>query len=310
MPKSLNPTTGFLIAANNRPVTVSYPYYLGYDFDPPYRANRITQLLNTSPSFTIEQMGTIQRDSLSLHALAIKDIVANVVLAQVSETEDAMMVAAANALLDWDGTMHTGSVAATIWSSFTPTFMNETFFDEYFVAGTPEGPYPSITVLDNFTLINYGRWFNNTLLPGTQTRDNIILASFNATIQFLITNLGLDINLWNYGNIHVLWIQHPMADNVPYLNAPRLPVNGSEFTVNYAPGFLVAVGASYRMILDLSDFGNSLGVLPAGQRANGFSAHYMDQLGLWLAGNYHPMAYPTSLGAITEFTSIVHLIPG
>lgn len=310
LPHSLNPASGFLVSANNRPVNSTYPYYLGYDFAPAHRANRITQLLNASDSQTISNMKEIQLDELSLHALAIKDIIANAVLAQISASEEPLLAAAATELLDWNGMMDTDSIAATIWSSFSPTYMNATFYDEYLAAGVPEGPYPAVTVLENFTQTNYGRWFNNTILSGTQTRDDIILASFEDTINFLTINLGPDILTWQYYRVHVTWIQHPMADTFSYLNAPRLPLGGSEYTINYAPGYLVAVGASYRLIIDLADFNDSLGVLPAGQRANGYSNHYLDQLGLWIANEYHPLPFPANLGEMIEYESIFVLLPG
>jgi penicillin amidase len=310
LPQSLNPASGFLVTANNRPVNSSYPYYLGYDFAAPYRANRLAALLNTTTSYTLEDMGNIQQDAFSLHAIAIKDIVANVVLAEISESEDPVIHAAATALLAWDGVMHTDSIAATIWSSFSPTFINTTFFDEYSAAGIPDGPYPSISVLDNFTIINYDRWFNDVSQPGNQTRDDIILASFADTVDFLTQNLGSDTAFWQYGRIHILWVQHTMSESFTYLNAPRYPMNGSEYTVNYAPGYLVAIGASYRLIMDVENFANCLGVLPGGQRSNGYSRNYMDQLGLWILGDYHVLPYHSTLGEITEFASLVHLLPG
>jgi penicillin amidase len=310
LPQSLNPSAGFLVAANNRPVNASYPYYLGYDFAAPYRSNRITDLLNTSTSFTLEDMSAIQQDVLSLHALAIKDIVAGVVLAQVTESEDPVMHAAATALQAWDGVVYTDSIAATIWTSFSPNFMNNTFFDEYDAAGTPNGPYPSISVLDNHTIMNYGRWFDNINQPGTQTRDDIILATFEETVEFLTVNLGPDTDLWQYSRIHILWVQFTLSDAFPYLNAPRFPVNGSEYTINYAPGYTVSVGASYRLLIDVGDFQNCWGVLPGGQRGNAYARNFMDQVSLWITGDYHPLPFPAHLGEITEIASLVHLLPG
>ena len=310
LPQSLNPSAGFLVTANNRPVNASFPYYLGYTFASPYRANRITELLNTTATYSLGNMQIIQQDALSLHALAIKDIVASVVLAEISETEDPTMHAAATALQAWDGVMHTESIAATIWSSFSPNFINATFYDEYSVAGVPDGPYPAITVLDNFTQLNYDRWFNDITLPGNQTRDDIILLSFTQTIEFLSLNLGPDTTLWQYNLIHILWIQHSMAESFPFLNAPRFPMNGSAYTVNYAPGFLVSIGASYRLIIDMDNLENCLGVLPGGQRGNAYARNYLDQLTLWIVGEYHVLPFKSGLGEITEFVSLVHLIPG
>ncbi|MDO8123222.1 MAG: penicillin acylase family protein [Candidatus Hermodarchaeota archaeon] len=309
LPHSLNPDSGFLVAANNRPVNGSYPYYLGYDFAPAHRANRITDLLNTSTSYTLTDMQHIQLDSLSLHALAIKDIIASVVLAEVSASEDPLIHEAATILQNWDGIMEIESIGATIWAYFSLTFLNATFFDEYSAAGSPDGPYPSVTVLENFTQTNYPLWFDDILTPSTETRDDIILSSFEATIESLASSLGEDISIWYYFRIHALWAPHPLGETYPYMNSPAIAINGSEYTVNYAPGFIVAVGSSYRMIIDLDNFQNSLSVLPGGQRANVYSNHYLDQLGLWLVGEYHPLPFPSNLIAMTEFESITHLVP-
>lgn len=309
LPNSSNPTTGYLISANNKPVNASYPYYLGYNFAPAHRANRITELVNVTGLHSLTDMGQIQQDAFSLHALAIKDIIATVILAQVSASSNPVAHAAATALQSWNGEMTTDSVAATIWASFSLKFRNETFYDEYAQAGISEGFLPGVTVLENFTQIDYGLWFNNTLLPGTQTRDDIVLSSFLATVDELTTNLGADVNAWQYYRVHVLWMQHPLAEALPYMSAPLYPIDGSSYTVNYAPGFLVDNGAAYRMLLDFQDFDHSLAVIAGGHRANVYSTHYLNQLTLWVTGDYHPLPFPTMISELTDYASIVHLLP-
>ncbi len=48
---------------------------------------------------------------------------------------------------------------------------------------------------------------------------------------------------------------------------------------------------SYRRIVDLSDFGNSIAVNSTGQSGHASSQHYDDQLPLWLAGEYRPVLW-------------------
>jgi penicillin amidase len=309
LPNITNPASGYIVSANNKPVNPSYPYYLGFNFAPAHRANRITQLVNTTSPLSLADMATIQQDVLSLHALAIKDIVASVVLAQVTASSHPVTHAAATALQGWNGEMTADSVAATIWASFSQQFLNHTFYDEYSQAGVPTGPYPAITVLENFTQINYGRWFNNTLQAGTQTRDDIIFSSFVTTKNELVANLGTDVTNWQYNRVHALWMLHPMASTFPYMSGPIHPLEGSTYTVNHAPGFLVDFGASYRVLLDFQDFDNSLSVIAGGQRLNVYSTHYLDQLNLWLLGDYHPLLFPSSISEMTDFVSNVHFIP-
>ena len=177
-------------------------------------------------------MKQIQLDVYSLQAATLKDTVASVVLSQVTAEDDPIAHAAATYLQNWDSKIDITSIGATIWTSFFPIFFNDTFYDEYFLAGIPEGPYPEVTVLENFTITNYPRWFNNTLQSGTQTRDDIIKESFVKTVNALSSYLGSEPAQWQYSRVHIVWIQHIMSGAFPYLDAPRLPTNGSEYTVN------------------------------------------------------------------------------
>jgi penicillin amidase len=50
-------------------------------------------------------------------------------------------------------------------------------------------------------------------------------------------------------------------------------------------------GASYREILDLSDWDNSVAVNVPGQSGQPGSPHYSDLLPLWSEGRYFPLVY-------------------
>jgi penicillin amidase len=309
LPQSFNPSTGYLVTANNRPVNASYPYYLGYTFAPAHRAQRITQLINDSTGQTIADMKTVQLDAYSLQAAALKDLIASVVLAGVTSTSHPLVHEAATELQSWTCQMTTDSIGATLWANFFPLFREATFGDEYQDAGLPAGPYPDAAVLENFTLINYPAWFNNISRSGTQTRDDIILESFIASVNDLELLLGSDLSVWQYEKVHLLFVEHSMSSTFPYLNAPVVPIDGDEYTVNYSPGFYVNTGASWRQIIDLGNPDQSLGILPGGQSSNPYSLHYLDQLQLWLAGDYHSLGIPATSGAVSNPESTLILNP-
>lgn len=46
LPESVNPQEGMIISANNKLADESYPYFLSYAWAPPYRANRIYEMLS------------------------------------------------------------------------------------------------------------------------------------------------------------------------------------------------------------------------------------------------------------------------
>ena len=57
---------------------------------------------------------------------------------------------------------------------------------------------------------------------------------------------------------------------------------------SYNTPYHANAGVSYRMIVDFSNMNNSLHVLPTGESGQLGSAHYKDQVDLYLSGNYHP----------------------
>jgi len=75
------------------------------------------------------------------------------------------------------------------------------------------------------------------------------------------------------------------------LNRGGQPVRGSGVTVcntGYDPNYMAALGANFRLIVDLSTTPPSLqAVDAAGQSGNPGSPNYGDQLSDWIGGQYH-----------------------
>jgi len=59
----------------------------------------------------------------------------------------------------------------------------------------------------------------------------------------------------------------------------------------YDNSFSQVSGASYREILDLSDWDHSVAVNTPGQSGQPSSPHYSDLLPLWSEGKYLPLVY-------------------
>ena len=77
---------------------------------------------------------------------------------------------------------------------------------------------------------------------------------------------------------------------------------GDDYTVNatgYPLGSFDQIsGASYREILDLSDWNHSVAVNVPGQSGQPGSPHYSDLIPLWSEGKYFPLLY--SRGAVEK----------
>jgi penicillin amidase len=107
--------------------------------------------------------------------------------------------------------------------------------------------------------------------------------------------VGSDMNKWTWGKIHSLTFEHVLGKKrflARIFNLGPFQVGGSHLTVNkgrypYGESYRVDVGVSERMIVDLSNIGGSLHVLPTGESGNLKSPHYKDQIGFYLGGGYH-----------------------
>src|SRR5262249_54239145 len=62
LPQSHDPPDGWIATANNKIVADDYPYFLAASWEAPYRIRRITELLQSQPSATVDEMGRMQLD--------------------------------------------------------------------------------------------------------------------------------------------------------------------------------------------------------------------------------------------------------
>lgn len=307
VPHVVNPESGFIVTANNRPVGLTYPHWLGWTWAERYRAQRILELINVAEKIDVDYMKTAQTDVVYIPARELVPFIIDAYQTKPLEEQPAQQ--AITALQDWNYTMKKDMVAPTIFVTWLETFKNRTFGDDYKNVGF-EGRYPFTETLEYFVKGNTSKWFDDVSTPNiVETRDDTIIESLNQTIQQLKDKLGEDVSTWKFERIHQLNIQHLLGTALPWLNYPELPINGWENTVNPAGGFKVHGGASWRQIIDLSNIDNSVSVLPGGQRGNPFSKHYYDQLEPWLNGGYKSMKFPANPQALEEVESQMTFSP-
>jgi len=139
-------------------------------------------------------------------------------------------------------------------------------------------------------------WFDDVNTPQVETMDDIIARSVQQTIEQLKAESGDDMSRWAWGSIHTLTFEHPLGKKKPLdrlFNIGPFPVGGNRLTINmkhypYEKPYRAVLGPSYRMVVDFSDMSVADHVLPTGESGQLGSAHYKDQLDLYLNGKYHP----------------------
>ncbi len=297
LPHSYNPPEGVIITANNKVDDDKYPYFISTYWEPPYRAERIKELLAIKDKFDLNDFKTIQSDLFSKHAQYLMPIILEVLPEFEKNTK--LKTYFCHSLETWDFNLDAKAVAPTIFEVFLTRFYKNIFADEmgdslfHNFLSLPNIP---IRITDNLVTRENSDWFDNINTPGIkETLPEIILTSLDETFTYLKTNFGENVHDWDWGNIHSLTFEHVLGDQKPLdrlFNLGPFPLGGSCTSVNnsmYAlnkDNFRTIVGPSMRMIVDLSDQNNSLMVIPTGQSGNPFSKHFKDQTSLWLNGEY------------------------
>jgi penicillin amidase len=290
LPHQLNPPQGFVATANHKMIPEGYPYKVGYSWAPPYRFQRITQVLQQAQSgdkFDVAAMQRLQSDVRSLPALQFIDLLRAATAQQESSP-------AAQLLLRWNGEVERDSSAAALYEVWLQLVTRETM-------NLAVPPAARATVEDWSPHQVLGFLAGSGHAPAdafVTTRNRLLLGTLEAAWKETQKLQGADSTRWSWGQMHHVRFRHPL-DQTPgaaALTDPGpIPRPGDEFTVNATgypdDSFDQTSGASYREILDLSDWDSSVAVNVPGQSGQPASPHYSDLLPLWSEGKYFPLAY-------------------
>src|SRR5438067_5903435 len=111
LPHSFNPTAGFIATANHKMIPEKYPYNVGFEWAAPYRFHRIEEVLSHSrdsgQKLSLQDMVNLQTDSVSLPAREL--------LKLLRESSPKRTNAAAQLLLQWNGTLTRDSAPAALY---------------------------------------------------------------------------------------------------------------------------------------------------------------------------------------------------
>jgi penicillin amidase len=291
LPHQFNPAAGFVATANHKMIPENYPYKVGYVWAPPFRFQRITQVLQQAQSgdkLDVDALQRLQSDVLSLPALRLIALLRT----ELGQEETG---AAAKLLLQWNGEVDRDSAAAALYEVWLRVVTTETI-----VLNVPPTVQSIAEDWDPYQLANF------LDAPGRQGRDaqvEMLRKSLDDSWKEMERLQGPDPAKWSWGELHKVRFRHPLdqtPDAAAILDPGPVARPGDEYTVNAtgfpADSFDQVSGASYRQILDLADWDHSVAVNVPGQSGQPGSPHYSDLLPLWSEGKYFPLVY--SRGAV------------
>ena len=100
-------------------------------------------------------------------------------------------------------------------------------------------------------------------------------------VQTLENDYGPDWSAWRYGRVHTQSFRHPVLEAFDLPTVERRGGNGA----------VGADGASYREIIDVSNWDNSITINTPGQSGQPESPFYGNLLPLWGKDEYFPMTF-------------------
>jgi len=295
-PHIINPKEEFFANANTKVTIENYQQFISNYYEPKDRITRIHQLLNAKKKLSVEDMRQMQQD---VYCVLASELTPKIIQVLEEKSSNGNAQNAIEILSQWDFKMETDSVGACLFELTYRNMMENTFKDELgdklFRKYLEAAVFPPRAIS---SLIRNGSssWFDDIDTPKRETMDDIILKSMEQTIQQLKKEFGNDQSKWIWGKAHTLTFEHALGKKKPLnhlFNIGPFPVGGSHLTINkrqysYNTPHHASSGVSYRMIIDFSNMSNSQHVLPTGESGQLGSAHYKDQVGLYLSGKYHP----------------------
>lgn len=292
-PNVLNPASGYIVTANHKIVSDDFPYYISSDFDVPFRADRIEELILRQDRHTVDSFARIQNDVLSRRAELFLPF-----LRRLQPDEEKARQALA-ILRGWNGEMRAGPEAA-LFAVFMDILEEEVFEDELGEVSQDFRRLFRRKGAGLFRLLNApdSAWYDNTKTDGREGRDDIFSVALKKAVEWLEKNQGSP-EKWDWARLHAVRFDHALGRVIffRFFNRGPFPLDGDSFTVRASFGhdrsgkFATSHGVSYRQIIDLGDFRNSVGVLSSGQSGHFLSRHYDNQIPLWLRGEYRPILF-------------------
>ncbi|HSE38012.1 MAG TPA: penicillin acylase family protein, partial [Blastocatellia bacterium] len=290
LPRAYNPAKLFIATANHKVIPERYKHEINFEWSAPFRFNRIEEVLQKGGKFTIEDFERLQHDETSLPARELIPLVLRSLLID-SRTS---MRDASELFREWDCRLGRDSAAAALYEMWLQKL--QTNFANLLVPVKAKGLIGGASLLR--TMLRALKTPDERVFGANpQVKASLLMSeSLNEAIGDLSARFGNDMKKWRWGDLHIAEFKHSLStDDARRAVFDLKPVarGGDANTVNASggPRFTQRSGASFREILDFSDWDKSVAINVPGQSAQPESPHYGDLLPLWAEGRYFPLLF-------------------
>jgi penicillin amidase len=292
MPHVYNPAEGWFASANQMNLPKDYPYrerIISFSWSDPFRYDRCAEVLRAQPKHRIEDSIALQHDVQSLPARALVKLLPAAPSAEAAE--------AAALLKRWDCGIEANSGAALLYEMVLPLLSTAVY--ERVVPAAARDLVTSLNLAEMLRMLAEldKRLGDDPAAARDALVDGALVAGWRKAVELG----GPDPASWQWGDLHRVTIEHPLAASNGAIAAafPKIMGgrSGGDWNTpmargfNARRGFDVSHGASYLFVADVGAWDNSRFLLLPGQSADPRSPRYRDFYPLWLAGTMQPLWY-------------------
>ena len=290
-PSLYNPAKGFIATANQNVIPDDYTEWdaMGFGWSDPYRGMRVNEVLASGKKLNMEDMKQLQTDYLSIPARTLVPLIKNL------NTANPLSNLAKDQFKDWDFRLDKNSIAAGIYVAWENELQSKLL--EYFPDAEAE------ILIEYLQMAKLIGWIQHPEKKfgknPSKKRDEYLLGTFESAVDGLQAKFGPDMNSWKYGqaNYKHVQIKHPLGQVVntelsAKFNTELRPRGGNQHT----PGSTGSnngqtSGATFRIIVDVNDWDNTVGSNPPGQSGNLESPFYKNLYDQWVNDAYFPVYF-------------------
>jgi penicillin G amidase len=301
MPGAFDPPSGFLATANARVTTEKSPYPLTLEWQDPYRIERVYKALQGRDKLTPKDLLAVQTDIYS----EVDQELGHRFAYAIDHTPgaDDRLHKAADLMRSWDGRLATNSAAASIVTQ-TRAALWPLILEPKLGKAAEDYEWSEKDFAEEEIVM---RAQPDWLPPGYKNWDALLTQAVRDGLKK--GKAPGDITQWTYGSWHVVDIEHPLADFVPYFSrmagTGEQPLSGDGTTVKQVGRDF---GPSQRFTMDWSNVDGSTENIVLGESSDPYSPYYRDQWNDYYGGT--TFALPFSSAAVAAQTShTLRLLP-
>lgn len=287
LPRVDSPADNVLATANTKIVDSSYPHFLTFDWDEPWRLNRIKTLVYGANGQTLESNRKVQGDARSDGFAVLLPVMLKALEGRNDVDQDALA-----RLKGWDFVEDRAKIEPLLFNAWLRIAIKRILEDDLGDA-LPSYWQAHVAAMLRWLGPSPARdWCDDRRTPEKESCGDILALSLKDALKDLETRLGSDRKAWTYGALHYAYGAHRPFSQVSPLDRifnVTVPASGGAFTLDRGKSaytdesnpYRVTHGTSYRGLFDLADLDRSTYIQTTGQSGNVFSSNYRDFAETW-----------------------------